>query len=110
MVVGTYLLGIIVNTFLFGFGVLSILDIQDHQTIIGALFCIDLLHSVVETYGAWQMCVTNYANPGSLQFVSWVIPFTAAATAVAALLAQIFLGHRVLLLTKSIFLVLVIGF
>ncbi|ESK84002.1 hypothetical protein Moror_11538 [Moniliophthora roreri MCA 2997] len=118
MVVGTYLLGIIVNTFLFGlvcyqFLVYKTTEFNDPtwiKTIIAALFLIDLLHSVVEIYGAWEMCVTNYANPGSLQFVSWVIPFTAATTAVAALIAQIFLGHRVLLLIRSTFLTVVIGF
>uniref|UniRef100_A0A0W0F0W8 DUF6534 domain-containing protein n=1 Tax=Moniliophthora roreri TaxID=221103 RepID=A0A0W0F0W8_MONRR len=121
MVVGTYLLGIIVNTFLFGlvcyqFLVYKTTEFNDPtwiKTIIAALFLIDLLHSVVEIYGAWEMCVTNYANPGSLQFVSWVIPFTAATTAVAALIAQIFLGHRLafqtaadLLITASLTIVL----
>ncbi|EEB92644.1 hypothetical protein MPER_08815, partial [Moniliophthora perniciosa FA553] len=78
-------------------------------SVVAVLFFIDLLHSVVEIYGAWEMCVTNYTNPASLAFVSWVIPFTAATTAVAALITQAFLCHRVLILTKNNILTGLIG-
>ncbi|ESK90964.1 hypothetical protein Moror_16362 [Moniliophthora roreri MCA 2997] len=116
-VVGMYLLGIFVNTFLFGLVCYQFLVYKNTKfndpmwikSVVTVLFFVDLLHSVVEIYGAWEMCVTNYANPASLAFVSWVIPFTAATTAVAALIAQVFLCHRVLILTKNTVLTGLIG-
>ncbi|ESK84001.1 hypothetical protein Moror_11537 [Moniliophthora roreri MCA 2997] len=117
MVVGTYLLGIFVNTFLFGLVCYQFLVYKNTKfndptwikSVVAALFFIDVIHSIVEVYGAWEMCVTNYANPPSLFFVSWVIPFTAATTAVAALITQAFLCHRVRGLTKNNILTGLIG-
>ncbi|KAH0591134.1 hypothetical protein H2248_001233 [Termitomyces sp. 'cryptogamus'] len=79
------------------------------QVIVITLFVTDTLHSAVAIYAGWETCVTNYANPESLAFVSWTIPFTACATSVAAILTQFFLGHRVWILTKNMAFVVVIG-
>jgi len=55
------------------------------------------------------MCVENYGKPATLFYVGWTIPFTACATACAALITQFFLGHRVFLLTKSKVITAIIG-
>ncbi|KAL0576890.1 hypothetical protein V5O48_005097 [Marasmius crinis-equi] len=117
LVVGVYLLGLFLNTYLFGLVCYQFLVYKNTvfndplwiKSFVGVLFFLDTVHSVVEVYDAWQMCVTNYANPASLARVSWVIPFTAATTAVCALLAQSFLAHRVFILTKNKIIVAVIG-
>ncbi|KAK1217298.1 hypothetical protein PQX77_020036 [Marasmius sp. AFHP31] len=116
--VGAFLLGTIVNTYLFGlvtyqFLVYKTTEFNDPlwiKSIVAVLFFLDTLHSVVEVYGAWELCVTNFTNPGILLKAGWVIPLTAGATAICALLAQGFLAHRVLILTKSRILVFAIGF
>ncbi|KAJ8088889.1 hypothetical protein PM082_014135 [Marasmius tenuissimus] len=117
LVVGVYLLGILLNTYLFGLVSYQFIVYKNTvfndplwiKSFVAVLFFLDLLHSAVEFYGAWEMCVTNYANPAALARVSWTIPFTAATTAVCALLAQAFLAHRVLILTKNKVVVSVIG-
>ncbi|KAK7032468.1 hypothetical protein VNI00_013026 [Paramarasmius palmivorus] len=161
LVVGTYLLGIFVNTFLFGLVCYQFLVYKNtkfndptwikfvptscrtsaqfdlrFRAMVGILFSVDLLHSSVEIYGAWDMCPATHPQltrgrqrnqlyqpwkPGlcvptaflqtrfEMSVIYWVVPFTAATTAVTALIAQIFLGHRVLLLTKSVILTTIIG-
>jgi len=117
LVIGVLLLGLFFNTYLYGLVTYQFIVYRNTKyndplwirSIVGSLFCIDTLHSAVAVYAAWEMCVTNYGNPASLAFVSWTIPFTACATALAALVTQAFLGHRVLVLTKSKLLVGVIA-
>ncbi|TFK41819.1 hypothetical protein BDQ12DRAFT_624513 [Crucibulum laeve] len=115
--VGVLLLGLFFNTYLYG--LVTYQFVVYHNTkfndalwiraVVGALFMTDTVHSAVAVYAAWEMCVENYANPASLFFVSWTIPFTAIATSVAAIITQFFLGHRVLLLTKNKLLCGIIG-
>ncbi|RDB28699.1 hypothetical protein Hypma_015900 [Hypsizygus marmoreus] len=108
-VVGVVLLGLFFNTYLYGlvtyqFMVYANTKFNDPlwiKIVVATLFVTDTIHSAVAVYAGWEMCVTNYNNPASLAFVSWTIPFTAVATSVAAILTQFFLGHRVLILTKS---------
>jgi len=115
--VGVLLLGIMFNTFLYGLVTYQFLVYRNTKfndplwikCIVGILFTVDTVHSMVAVYSAWETCVTNYANPSSLAVISWTIPFTAVATSVAAIFTQFFLGHRVFKLTKSIVIVGVIG-
>ncbi|KIK07237.1 hypothetical protein K443DRAFT_87626 [Laccaria amethystina LaAM-08-1] len=117
MTVGVLLLGLFFNTYLYG--LVTYQFVVYHNTkfndplwiraVVGILFFTDTLHSAVGVYAAWDMCVTNYANPGVLGFVDWTIPFTAVATSVAAVVTQFFLGHRAFLLTKSKIVVAIIG-
>ncbi|KAJ7243942.1 hypothetical protein C8J57DRAFT_57279 [Mycena rebaudengoi] len=108
-VVGVLLLGLFFNTYLYGictyqFVVYVQAKFKDSMWIrgvVGSLFLTDTIHSAVAIYAGWQTCVTNYANPASLAYVGWTIPFTAVATALTAILTQVFLGHRVFLLTGS---------
>ncbi|KXN88824.1 hypothetical protein AN958_06693, partial [Leucoagaricus sp. SymC.cos] len=114
---GTMLLGLFFNTYLYGLVTYQFLVYKNTKfndalwikSVVALLFATDTIHSAVAIYAGWEMCVTNYNNPESLFFVGWTIPFTACATAVAALLTQFFLGHRVLLLTKSKIITGVIG-
>ncbi|KAJ7134256.1 hypothetical protein C8R44DRAFT_420798 [Mycena epipterygia] len=108
-IVGVLLLGLFLNTYLYGictyqFVVYVQAKFNDSlwiRSIVGALFVTDTIHSAVAIYAGWDTCVTNYANPASLAYVGWTIPFTAVATSFTAIMTQIFLGHRVFLLTKS---------
>ncbi|KAH0591132.1 hypothetical protein H2248_001233 [Termitomyces sp. 'cryptogamus'] len=115
--VGVLLIGLFFNTYLYGLVTYQFMvyfnakfnDAMWIQVIVITLFVTDTLHSAVAIYAGWETCVTNYANPESLAFVSWTIPFTACATSVAAILTQFFLGHRVWILTKNMAFVVVIG-
>ncbi|KAJ7782115.1 hypothetical protein B0H14DRAFT_2960304 [Mycena olivaceomarginata] len=108
-VVGVLLLGLFLNTYLYGictyqFVVYMQSKFKDSlwiRSIVGSLFFVDTIHSAVAIYAGWETCVTNYANPAALAYVGWTIPFTAVATSVTAILTQIFLGHRVFLLTSN---------
>jgi len=71
------------------------------KSLVCSLFLIDTVHSIVGIVEGWQTAVTNYGNIGFLANVSWTIPFTAVATSLAAVLAQIFLIHRVFKLTRN---------
>ncbi|KIM46054.1 hypothetical protein M413DRAFT_441116 [Hebeloma cylindrosporum] len=117
LVIGVVLLGLFLNTYLYGLVTYQFIIYYNTKfndrlwikSIVGLLFVLDTVHSAVAVYAGWEMCVTNYANPSVLAYVSWTIPFTAVATALAAFITQIFLGHRVLILTKNIPLVTFIG-
>jgi len=107
--VGVLLLGLFFNTYLYGLVTFQFIfywftkfnDPTWIKVIVAILFVTDTIHSIVAVYAGWLTCVTNYNNPASLAVVGWTIPFTAVATSVAAILTQYFLGHRVLIMTKS---------
>ncbi|KAJ7210665.1 hypothetical protein B0H12DRAFT_407629 [Mycena haematopus] len=122
--VGVLLLGLFFNTYLYGictyqFVVYMQAKFKDSlwiRAIVGSLFVLDTIHSAVAIYSGWETCVTNFNNPEALYCksftnyaiflspsadVGWTIPFTAVATSFTAILTQIFLGHRVFLLTNS---------
>jgi len=65
------------------------------------LFLIDTVHSISAIYMAWVYCVTNYNNPTAITSALWPYTFTPIATALAALLTQIFLGYRIYRLSSS---------
>ncbi|KAF9486565.1 hypothetical protein BDN70DRAFT_870153 [Pholiota conissans] len=117
LTVGVLLLGLLINTYLYGlvtyqfllYWITTFNDVFWLRSIVGMLFVVDTIHSAVAVYAGWNMCVENYGNPASLADVGWTIPFTAVATSVAAVLTQCFLGHRVYQLTKNVPLVLLIG-
>ncbi|KAJ6480116.1 hypothetical protein DFH09DRAFT_1266308 [Mycena vulgaris] len=116
-VVGVLLLGLFFNTYLYGICTFQFLvyvqakfkDSWWIRCVVGSLFITDTIHSAVAIYAGWETCVTNYANPANLAYVGWTIPFTAVATSFTAILTQIFLGHRVYLMTDSKPLFVLIG-
>ncbi|KAJ7131449.1 hypothetical protein C8R44DRAFT_612892 [Mycena epipterygia] len=117
MIEGVYLLGIVFNTFLYGLVLGQFLTYFNTkskdplwiQAVVWSLLFIDTIHSAVCIYAAWQIGVDDFGNFASLATVSWAIPFTAVATSVAAMITQLFLAHRLLLLTKNKVLVGIIG-
>lgn len=117
LVIGVLLLGLFFNTYLYGLVTYQFIVYRNTtfndpfwiKSVVGALFILDTVHSAVAVYAGWELCVTNYDNPASLAVVSWTIPFTAVATSCAAIVTQLFLGHRVLILTKNKILTGLIG-
>ncbi|KAJ7282643.1 hypothetical protein C8J57DRAFT_1295964 [Mycena rebaudengoi] len=113
MEVGVYYLGLLFNTFLYGLVLAQFLTYFNTSyfspfSVVWSLLLTDTVHSAVEFYAVWEMGVENYGNLGSLAYVSWTLSFTAVATAIAAIITQLFLVHRVWLLTKSKILVVII--
>ncbi|KAJ7244071.1 hypothetical protein C8J57DRAFT_1311295 [Mycena rebaudengoi] len=122
MVVGVYLLGLLFNTFLYGLVLAQFLtyfntksnDPSWIRAVVWSLLLTDTIHSAVEVYAVWETgCVPYFSLIDSIliyteQTVSWAIPFTAVATSVAAIITQLFLVSRVMLLTKNRILMAVI--
>ncbi|TFK53267.1 hypothetical protein OE88DRAFT_1733230 [Heliocybe sulcata] len=107
--IGILLIGIIFNTYLYGlvswqFLTYSNTPFKDPwrvKAVVGSLFVLDTVHTIVGVYNAWRLCVTNFLNPTVILTVGWEIPFTAVATSFAAVITQFFLADRVYRLTKS---------
>ncbi|KAJ7640722.1 hypothetical protein DFH06DRAFT_1301762 [Mycena polygramma] len=108
MIRGVYLLGILLNTFLYGLVFSEFLayfrtkssDALWLRVVVGALLVGDTIHSAVEVYAACRTSGQD-GNPTSLPDLTWIIPFTVVATSVSAIMTQIFLAHRVLKLTQN---------
>ncbi|KAA1467185.1 hypothetical protein DENSPDRAFT_230222 [Dentipellis sp. KUC8613] len=106
---GTLLVGIFFNTFLYGlvtyqFAAYWRIYFKDPlriKLLVLSLFCIDTAHSASAIYMAWVYCVTNYNNPVALEVALWPYTFTPIATALAALLTQLFLAYRIMRLTEN---------
>ncbi|TCD68569.1 hypothetical protein EIP91_010494 [Steccherinum ochraceum] len=106
---GTLMIGIVFNTFLYGLVMFQFAtyyrtkfnDPVPIKLMVLFLFLIDNVHSIAVIYMLWEYCVTNFDNPSILLVALWPYTFTPIATAIAALVTQIFLGYRVYRLTKS---------
>ncbi|KAJ7867746.1 hypothetical protein B0H14DRAFT_2730902 [Mycena olivaceomarginata] len=102
--VGPILLGIFLNTYLYGLVANQYMNYVNHKfndpawirAIVIILFVLDTTHSAV---------VTNFNNPNILSTVDWTIPFTGTVVATSAVVTQVFLIHRVFKLTKNKWLV-----
>ncbi|KAJ7314960.1 hypothetical protein DFH08DRAFT_894285 [Mycena albidolilacea] len=104
--VGPILLGIFLNTYLYGLVTNQYMNYVNHsEAIVIILFVLDTTHSAVGIYAAWNLCVTNFNNPNILNTVDWTIPFTGTAMATSGVVTQVFLIHRVFKLTKNKWLV-----
>ncbi|KAH8094483.1 hypothetical protein BXZ70DRAFT_1034476 [Cristinia sonorae] len=107
--IGTLLVGIIFNTFLYGLVMFQFAsyyrtkfnDPRPIKLMVLFLFIIDNVHSVAVIYMLWEICVTNFDNPDILNYALWPYPFTPIATALAAFATQVFLGYRIFRLTKN---------
>ncbi|KAF7303426.1 hypothetical protein MIND_00571200 [Mycena indigotica] len=119
LLVGLNLMGVLFNTLLYGLVLGQFLtyfngssrtkDPAWIRAIVWMLLILDTIHSGVEFYAVWDVAVTNYGDLASFAIVNWVIPFTATADAVAALLTQAFLLYRVHSLTRNVALVAFLG-
>ncbi|KAJ6495386.1 hypothetical protein C8R45DRAFT_987174 [Mycena sanguinolenta] len=115
--VGPLLLGILLNTYLYGLVTNQYMSYVKHRfndplwikTIVIVLFVVDTAHTIVGVYAAWDMCVTNFNNSDNLSRVNWTIPFTAIAAGTSGTVTQVFLIHRVFKLTKSKCLVVILA-
>ncbi|KAJ7314983.1 hypothetical protein DFH08DRAFT_894350 [Mycena albidolilacea] len=111
--VGPILLGVFLNTYLYGLVTNQYINYVNHKfndpawirAIVIILFVLDTTHSAVGIYAAWDLCVTNFNNPNIIGTLGWTIPFTAIAMANSGVVTQVFLIHRVFKLTKSKWLV-----
>ncbi|THH27974.1 hypothetical protein EUX98_g6204 [Antrodiella citrinella] len=107
--IGTLLVGIVFNTFLYGLVMFQFAaywrtkfnDPLPIKLMVLFLFLVDNVHSISVIYMLWEYCVTNFDNPAILTVALWPYTFTPIATALAAVVTQIFLGYRVYRLTKS---------
>ncbi|KAI9463139.1 hypothetical protein HD554DRAFT_1415802 [Boletus coccyginus] len=110
--IGTLEVGVFFNTFLYGlvtyqFAAYHRKEFNDRSAIrymVLFLFVLDTFHSCSVTYMLWYYTVTNYDNPVALTVAEWPHTLTPLATALAALLTQVYLGFRILRLTGSKFL------
>ncbi|KAJ7303535.1 hypothetical protein DFH08DRAFT_903969 [Mycena albidolilacea] len=111
--VGPILLGVFLNTYLYGLVTNQYMNYVNHKfndpawirAIVIIFFVLDTTHSAVGIHEAWDLCVTNFNNPNILGTVGWTIPFTAVAMATSGVVTQVFLIHRVFKLTKKKWLV-----
>jgi len=109
LTLGTLLVGIFFNTYLFGLVTFQFAayyrtkfnDPLALKCMVAFLFVLDAFHSVAVIWMAWQYCVTNYTNPESLAVALWPYTFTPIATGLASVLTQVFLGWRVYRFTNS---------
>lgn len=106
---GTLLVGIFFNTYLYGivsyqFALYYQANFNDRlpvKCMVLFLFFLDTFHSAAAIYMAWVYMVTNYANPAALQYAAWPYPFTPIGTALAAFVTHMFLGDRIYRLTNN---------
>ncbi|KAK7690074.1 hypothetical protein QCA50_006720 [Cerrena zonata] len=109
LTLGTFMIGIIFNTYLYGlvtfqFAKYYRAKFNDPPVIkymILFLFLLDTFHSMAVVYMLWAYAVTNYTNPDILAIGLWPHMFTPIATALAAIMTQLFLGYRIYRLSKS---------
>ncbi|KAF7293888.1 hypothetical protein HMN09_01184900 [Mycena chlorophos] len=119
LLVGLNLMGVLINTLLYGFVLGQFLTYFSNvsrtkdplwiRTIVWALFFLDTIHSGVEFYAVWDVGVNDFGDLARFAIVSWVIPFTATADSVAALMTQFFLLYRVNALLQNKYIVALLG-
>ncbi|KAI6042602.1 hypothetical protein EDC04DRAFT_970209 [Pisolithus marmoratus] len=106
---GTLLIGIFFNTYLYGLVTYqfaaycgkSFNDPLHIKSMVLFLFILDTFHSGSVIYMAWSYAVTNYDNPTDLEIAEWPSSFAPICTASAALVTHLFLGHQIWRLSGS---------
>ncbi|TEB24020.1 hypothetical protein FA13DRAFT_1739530 [Coprinellus micaceus] len=105
---GALLVAVFINTYLYGlasfqYGSYYNSKFNDPLWIkltIGGLFVTDTFHSICILYMAWVYAVDNFANPEGLMRIIWPFPLSAIMMTFTALVVQLFLSYRILLLTR----------
>ncbi|KAG2008413.1 hypothetical protein CC2G_013847 [Coprinopsis cinerea AmutBmut pab1-1] len=108
-VLGTLLIGVAVNTYLYG--------VVSHQYVryysskfndplrikvsVLALLTFDTVHTVLMIYLCWVYLVDNFANPGALSQPQWPCGFIPIGTAITASITHTFLGFRIYGMLKN---------
>ncbi|EIW83156.1 hypothetical protein CONPUDRAFT_89135 [Coniophora puteana RWD-64-598 SS2] len=134
LTVGTLIIGIFFNTYLYGLvshqfaayyqagyddgklvkyvqklDLLELTHTRVDRLMILFLFLLDTFHSGAVIYMAWYYAVTNYNNPDVLSIELWPYMFTPIGTALSALLTQTFLAVRIWRFGRSRVLIGIIG-
>ncbi|KAK7039625.1 hypothetical protein R3P38DRAFT_2900801 [Favolaschia claudopus] len=115
--VGPLLLGILLNTYLYGLVTSHCMIYVNHKfndswwirAMVLMLFSIDTLHTGVGIYELWEICVKNSSNPTFFLVVDWTIPFTSIVVSLSGVLVQLFLIQRAFNLTGSKIILLILG-
>ncbi|KAI9463143.1 hypothetical protein HD554DRAFT_1415926 [Boletus coccyginus] len=101
--IGTLLVGIFFNTYLYG--LVTYQFAVYYQTpikyMVLFLFVLDTFHSASVIYLAWYYTVANYGNPAALGVNIWPYAFTPTGVSLAALVTHIYLSTRIWRLTSS---------
>ncbi|RDB15648.1 hypothetical protein Hypma_004029 [Hypsizygus marmoreus] len=108
-IIGPLLIGIFLNTYLFGIVMFQYASYQNRKYSdpywiklpVGVLFLVDTFHCAAAIYMIWTYCVENYVNPTIFAAGFWAATFTPICTAVSGLVAHLFLGHRFFRLTGN---------
>ncbi|KAK2464558.1 hypothetical protein APHAL10511_003416 [Amanita phalloides] len=106
---GTLLLGIILNTYLFGivtYQFISYYSLNFNDTLwikatVFILLIVDVAHSISLVYMAWLYLVSNFDNPSAFLLGSWPYCITPILTAVTTILTQHFMAYRIYQMTKN---------
>ncbi|EKM53533.1 uncharacterized protein PHACADRAFT_211221 [Phanerochaete carnosa HHB-10118-sp] len=112
LTLGTLLVGIMFNTFLFGLVMFQFIayyrgkfnDPLPVKLMVLFLFLLDSVHSIACIWMAYYYCVTGYGQPETLGVAIWPYTLTPIATGWASMVTQIFLGWRVYRFTENMYL------
>ncbi|KAF5382543.1 hypothetical protein D9615_002827 [Tricholomella constricta] len=106
---GALLLGVFLNTYFYG--IVSFQYIAYHYTkfndplwiraLVFSFFCLDTFHSTSIVYMIWVYAAQKFNDPMALHAHTWPYRTVALTTAIAAFLAQMFLGYRIFRLTRN---------
>ncbi|KAF7331342.1 hypothetical protein MKEN_00011900 [Mycena kentingensis (nom. inval.)] len=111
LILGPVLLGIIINTFIFGIIVQQAVVYytggrhKGDSTVIKCLVAwallLDVIHSAAIIWVIWEYTITHFGDLAFLATTPWPYPMTPIFSACASVPIQVFLGWRVKALSKS---------
>ncbi|KAH8818933.1 hypothetical protein DL96DRAFT_1715206 [Flagelloscypha sp. PMI_526] len=115
LAVGSYLLGLSFDLYLYGFVFNQYLTYKNTKfddriwlrAIVATLFVVDTSQVAVELYTVW---VENYTNPSALNHLFWMLGVFGVGTALSASIVQTFLINRLYQLTRQFWLYIVLIF
>ncbi|KAJ7670771.1 hypothetical protein DFH06DRAFT_1320690 [Mycena polygramma] len=111
LLLGPILLGVSLNTFLYGVCVMQFVNYYTSQRrledslstryLVAWELLVDTVHSITAIYFLWQYMVDNFLNVAFLETVPWPLAAVPGLTAVSAGPIQMFLVYRVYSLSNS---------
>ncbi|KAH8824028.1 hypothetical protein DL96DRAFT_1616142 [Flagelloscypha sp. PMI_526] len=108
LLVGSELLGVALNLYLYGIVSLQYLTYKTMnfndpiwvRAVVAVLFMIDTSQTIAEFYIIWYHAVENYANPPAITKRTWAGPLFSIGTAISCFIVQAFLISRLWRLTR----------
>ncbi|THH18902.1 hypothetical protein EUX98_g8880 [Antrodiella citrinella] len=70
------------------------------KLIVGLVWLLDLLHSVMVSAANWSYLIDNFGNPNVADTIFWSVAVTIAFTAVITFIVHCFFCHRILTLSR----------